>query len=64
MNEIMKKFECETADSDNQYLLAIAISKRVRALMDGTPPLVDNIDPKREPVRTAITEFAEKKLSY
>ncbi len=64
MNETMKNFEREAADSDNQYLLAIAISKRVRALKDGTPPLIKDIDPTREPIRTAITEFAEKKLKY
>lgn len=64
MSEVMKKFECNAADSDNQYLLAIAISKRVRALKDGTPPLVEDIDSHREPIRTAITEFAEKKLIY
>lgn len=50
--------------TDNQYLLAIAIAKRVRKLRSGAPALVEAEDPRRKPVRTAMREFAEGSIAY
>ena len=50
--------------ADNQYLLALAIAKRVRKLRAGAPPLVDAEDSRRTPIATAMEELAEKKIIY
>ena len=50
--------------TDNQYLLALAIAKRVRKLRSGAPPLVDVDDPRKKPFQIAMEEIARKKILY
>lgn len=51
--------------TDNQYLLALAIAKRVRKLRSGAPSLVDNVPkPAERPFQTSMEEFAQKKILY
>ncbi len=64
----MKSFEGVenlAAASTNQYKLALAMSKRVRALRDGAPCLVPEIDnPQQNAVKAAMAEFAKGLISY
>ncbi len=64
----MKSFEGVeelAAISSNQYKLALAIAKRVRALRDGAPCLVPEIgDPQQNSVKAAMAEFARGLISY
>jgi len=64
----MKSFEGVenlASASTNQYKLALAMSKRVRALRDGAPCLVPEIDnPQQNAVKAAMAEFAKGLISY
>lgn len=64
----MKSFEGVeniAAASSNQYKLALAMAKRVRALKDGAPCLVPEIkDPQQNAVKAAMAEFARGLISY
>ena len=64
----MKSFEGVeelSALSSNQYKLALALAKRVRALRDGAPCLVPEIsDPQQNSVKAAMAEFAKGLISY
>lgn len=64
----MKSFEgvenLATA-STNQYKLALAMAKRVRALRNGAPCLIPEIDnPQQNSVKAAMAEFARGLISY
>ncbi len=64
----MKSFEgVETlaSASTNQYKLALAMAKRVRALRDGAPCLVPELEnPQQNAVKAAMAEFAKGLISY
>ena len=64
----MKSFEGVenlASESTNQYKLALAMSKRVRALRDGAPCLIPEIkNPQQNPVKAAMAEFARGLISY
>jgi len=64
----MKSFEGVenlAAASTNQYKLALAMAKRVRALKNGAPCLVPEIDnPQQNAVKAAMSEFAKGLISY
>lgn len=64
----MKSFEGVeniAAATNNQYTLAIAIAKRVRALRDGAPCLVPEINnPQQNSVKAAMAEFSQGLISY
>ncbi len=64
----MKAFERVeklAAESDNQYTLALAMAKRVRALRDGAPCLVPAVrDSRHNAVRAAMEEFARGLIAY
>ena len=64
MLDIYKEIDVMGEQTDNQYLLALAISKRVRKIRSGAPALVDIENPKRKPIQTAMEEIAEKKILY
>jgi DNA-directed RNA polymerase subunit K/omega len=52
-------------DIDNQYLLTLAIAKRVRKLRSGAPSLVEDVqNSRRLPFKAAMEEFARKKILY
>lgn len=59
-----KEIDIMGEQTDNQYLLALAISKRVRKIRSGAPALVDIENPKRKPIQTAMEEIAEKKILF
>jgi len=50
--------------SENQYLLALAISIRARKLRSGAPALVDNENSKRKSIQTAMEEVAKRKILF
>lgn len=50
--------------SDNQYVLALAISKRVRKLRSGAPSMVDCSNSRRKPFGTAMKEISERKITF
>lgn len=64
----MKAFERVerlAAESDNQYTLALAMAKRVRALREGAPCLVPGVrDSRHNAVRAAMEEFARGLIAY
>ncbi len=64
----MKSFEGVenlASASTNQYKLALAMAKRVRALKDGAPCLVPEIEnPQQNAVKAAMAEFARGLISY
>ncbi len=64
----MKSFEEVeklAAESGNQYQLALAMSRRVRALKDGAPCLVPEMkDSVQNAVKAAMAEFAQGLISY
>ncbi|MEA3266600.1 MAG: hypothetical protein U9P42_06630 [Candidatus Fermentibacteria bacterium] len=64
----MKSFEGVenlAAASTNQYKLALAMAKRVRALRNGAPCLVPEIDnPQQNAVKATMSEFAKGLISY
>lgn len=60
-----EKVEQLAANSGNQYLLALAMAKRVRALRNGAPCLVPGIaDTQQNAVKAAMAEFADGLISY
>ncbi len=50
--------------TDNQYVLALAISKRVRKLRSGAPALIDIDNSRRKPFQTAMREISSKKILF
>jgi DNA-directed RNA polymerase subunit K/omega len=64
MPNTYKEIDIMGEQTDNQYLLALAISKRVRKIRSGAPALVDIKNPKRKPIQTAMEEIAEKKILF
>lgn len=64
----MKSFERVeelAAEAGNQYQLALAMARRVRALRDGAPCLVTEIrDPQQNAVKAAMAEFARGLIAY
>lgn len=64
MPNTYKEIDIMGEQTDNQYLLALAISKRVRKVRSGAPALVDIENPKRKPIQTAMEEIAEKKILF
>ena len=64
MSNDYKDIDIMGEQTDNQYILAIAISKRVRKLRSGAPPLVEADNPSRKPFQVAMREIAEKKILY
>ncbi len=65
MSEAYRDIDRVGEQTDNQYLLALAIAKRVRKLRAGAPSLVEHGEnSRRKPFRTAMDEFAKKKILY
>ena len=64
MSDTYREIDEISSWSDNQYVLALAIAKRVRRLKSGAPPLIENADPKHRPFETAMTEIARGKIAY
>ncbi|MBD3277449.1 MAG: DNA-directed RNA polymerase subunit omega [Candidatus Aegiribacteria sp.] len=64
MSDIYEEIDVMGEQADNQYLLALAIAKRVRTLREGAPSLVEVDNSKRKPFQTAMKEIAEKKIEY
>lgn len=65
MSDVFMDIDRTAERTENQYLLALAIAKRVRKLRAGAPPLVDDVDnPRRKPFRTAMEEFAMGRILY
>ncbi|MEN8209061.1 MAG: DNA-directed RNA polymerase subunit omega [Candidatus Fermentibacteria bacterium] len=64
MSKDYKDIDTMGQQTDNQYLLALAIAKRVRKLRSGAPPLVDVNNAGRKPFQTAMKEIAAKKILY
>ncbi len=64
MTDKFNDIETMGEQSDNQYILALAIAKRVKKLKSGAPPLIDNCDSKRKPFETAMKEIYQKKITY
>lgn len=64
----MKSFEGVeniVAATTNQYQLTLAMAKRVRALRNGAPCLVPEIEnPQQNAVKAAMAEFARNLISY
>ncbi len=60
-----EKVEELAAESKNQYKLALAMAKRVKALRDGAPCLVPEIrDSQQNAVRAAMAEFSQGLIAY
>ena len=59
-----KAIEKQAAISNNQYILALAISKRVRHLRSGAPTLSSVQNPGEHPIEATLDEFAENQISY
>lgn len=57
------QIEEQAASSENQYLLSLAASKRVRHLKAGSPPLIEGAKPDK-PVETALEELARGFIVY
>lgn len=64
MSDEYKSIDIMGEQTDNQYLLALAIAKRVRKLRSGAPALVDVDNPRRKPIQTAMEEIAKKKILF
>jgi DNA-directed RNA polymerase subunit K/omega len=64
MSDMYEEIDIMGEQTDNQYLLALAISKRVRKIRSGAPALVDIENAKKKPIQTAMEEIAEKKILY
>ncbi len=64
MSDEYKDIDIMGEQTDNQYLLALAIAKRVRKLRSGAPALVDIDNPRRKPFQTAMEEIARKKILF
>ncbi len=59
-----KAIEKQVAVTDNQYMLALAIAKRVRHLRSGAPTLSSVDNPGEYPVEAALDEFALNLITY
>ena len=60
-----EKVEELAAGSENQYKLALAMAKRVRALRNGAPCLVPEIrDSQQNAVKAAMAEFSRGLITY
>jgi len=60
-----EKVEELSAESKNQYKLALAMAKRVRALRNGAPCLVPDIrDSQQNAVKAAMAEFSRGLIAY
>ena len=57
------EIEDQAASSRNQYVLANAVSKRVRHLKAGAPPLIEGAKPDK-PIETALEELARGFVAY
>ena len=65
MSDVFMEIDRMGEQAENQYLLALAIARRVRKLRSGAPSLVDDVDdPRRKPFRTAMEEFARDRIKY
>ncbi len=64
MSDDCKDIDVMGERTDNQYILAIAIAKRVRKLRSGAPALVEVDNSRRKPFQIAMKEIAEKKILY
>ncbi len=65
MSDTFMEIDTMGERTDNQYLLALAIAKRVRKLRSGAPALVIDIEnSKRRPFQAAMEEFAKGKVLY
>ena len=64
MSDDFKDIDIMGEQTDNQYILALAIAKRVRKLRSGAPALVDVDNSRRKPFQTAMEEIASKKILY
>jgi DNA-directed RNA polymerase subunit K/omega len=63
MNDF-EKIEEKASTTRNQYLLSLAMAKRVRSLRSGAPTLVEDVRGRIEPVRAAMAEFARDLIAY
>lgn len=63
MNDF-EKIEEKASTTRNQYLLSLAMAKRVRSLRSGAPALVEDARGRTEPVKTAMAEFARDLIDY
>jgi DNA-directed RNA polymerase subunit K/omega len=51
--------------TENQYLLALAIARRVRKIRSGAPAMVDDIEnSRRRPFQAAMEEFARGRILF
>lgn len=65
MSDAFMEIDVMGEETENQYLLALAIARRVRKLRSGAPSLVERPeDPRRKPFQTAMEEFADNKILY
>ena len=64
MSDAYKEIDVMGEQTDNQYLLALAIAKRVRKIRSGAPALVDMDNPRRKPFRTAMEEIARRRVLF
>jgi len=64
MSDAYREIDEISSWCDNQYILALAIAKRVRRLKSGAPPLIENSDPKHRPFETAMAEIARGRIKY
>jgi DNA-directed RNA polymerase subunit K/omega len=64
MSDAYREIDEISSWCDNQYVLALAIAKRVRKLKSGAPPLIENSDPKHRPFETAMAEIARGSILY
>jgi len=63
MNDF-EKIEEKASTTRNQYLLSLAMARRVRSLRSGAPTLVEDIKGRVEPVKAAMAEFAGDLIAY
>jgi len=64
MSDSYKNIDIMGEKTNNQYILALAIAKRVRKIRSGAPALIDIENPRRKPFQTAMQEIAEKKILF
>ncbi len=65
MSDAFREMDKMGENTDNQYLLALAIAKRVRKLRSGAPCLVDDVEnPRKQPFLAAAEEFTKGKITY
>ena len=64
MHDVYKKIDNMGDECENQYLLALAIAKRVRKLRSGAPPMSSGGDPKRDPFSVAMKEIVDGTIQY